>query len=397
MSDQLANLWATLMILGTYGAANAAVIDLQATGQAKTGIIHVYDVAKVDDVDLKTQRQLELVSLGPAPAEGKRVRLTQQMIRQRLLACGCNLSEIEFTGQSVVMVVGPEEEVETKSTKQALESKLTPTPPVTINPTLRKRAEETVQRAFHRQYQSAASDVGPLKLTVEFADEDIPSLLDANPQMMEFVETGLHWGGPQKLTAHFPLADGSTRVVSMQAWLNDVPQILTVKHTIPRGKVIEESDLTLIAAKNGEAGLDQPRHVVGQEATHDLRPGHPLQSRDVSSVPLIRTNDMVTVKVRSPGLTVSRLCRATSNGAAGEIVNLVSLENPSEKVQATVTGWHEAEVVISSSGDVRPEPQPAPARSFSRRRRPTVTDPNDAISYSNNRNPNSYNGQEGQP
>ncbi len=345
---------------------DAALIDVQTSAKVTAGLIRLSDLAQVDDANPQVQRQLEAVSLGPAPAPGRKLRITQQMIRQRLLAQGINLSEIEFTGQSVVVIEGPAESKSEQKSPSPTRSTAKPIAvrPLPVSPSLRKKADDVLQQAFHRQYHSAGSSVGPLKLTVEIPDDDIPSLLEVKPQRVRFVEPGLEWGGPQTLTAQFSQDDGTTRVVRVQAWLNETPHILTVKHTVPKGKVLKESDLDLVAAKHGESGLETGHELIGQEATRDLRPGQAIHSRDVAKAPLVRSNDLVTVKVRSPGLTVSRVFRATNNGGAGEVVNLVALENPQEKVQATVTGWHEAEMITPTISDA-PVALARPGRSVS--------------------------------
>jgi flagella basal body P-ring formation protein FlgA len=336
----------------THGlCVEAAVIDVRPSGRVGGGVIRLADVAEISDADPLVQRQLQAVTLGPVPPAGRKVRLTQQTIRERLLAHGVNLTEIEFTGQSVVLIETPAEP-RSLSTPAASPPNVVPPAvarpipvrPLPVSSGMRSKAERIVQSAFHRQYHAAANDVGPLSLVVDIPDEDVPYLLRAEPHHLRFVEAGLEWGGPQTLTLRIAETEGATRVVRLQAWLNETPQIVTVKHTVPKGQVLKESDLTRIPADAGVTGLQDESLVVGQEAARDLRPGQPLQSRDVNKVPLVRTNDLVTVRVRSPGLTVSRVFRATSSGAAGDVVNLVALEDPREKIQAAVTGWHEAEM-----------------------------------------------------
>lgn len=325
---------------------DAAVIDVKSIGPAKSGLIRLSDIADIDAADPQLQRQLAAVTLGPAPAAGRKMRITQQTIRQRLLAQGINLTDIEFTGQSVVLIESPAEAKTAPQPKSpAPAAKPVAVRPFAIGPSQRKKAEQVVQDAFHRQYKSAGSNVGALKLILEISDRDVPVLMSVDPEIVRFVEDGLEWGGPQALTAQFPSGEGATQIVRVQAWLNETPQVISLKHVVLKGQVIKDSDLVKISTKAGETGIQEVHAVIGQEAARTLHPGKPLQPGDTIRVPLIRNNDVVTVKFHTPGLKVTRLFRAHGSGAAGEIVNCSALDDPREKLPVRVTGWHEAEIV----------------------------------------------------
>lgn len=332
---------------------SAAVIDVQSTAKPISGLIRLGDVARIDDADPQLVKQLAAVTLGPGPAQGRKLRVSQQAIRERLIAHGVNLTDIEFAGQSLIVIEGPSNEP-----KVAAE-KANPNAVRQWSPTANQRtqADKNVQTAFHRQFQSDGSDVRPLKLTVEISERDVMLLGKVDPDSVQFVEPGLEWGGPQTLTAKLPAADGATHVVRMQAWLNESLQIVTVKHAIPKGQVLRDDDLVTKPAAEGETGIEHPEKLIGREATRTLRPGSPLQHGDVVRTPLVRNNDLVTVRVKTPGLSVSRVFRAQSSGAEGDVVNLVALEDPLEKVQAMVTGWHEAEMIGANSARAVPAEQ----------------------------------------
>ncbi|MFO0917586.1 MAG: hypothetical protein U0872_04640 [Planctomycetaceae bacterium] len=211
-------------------------------------------MADILDSDPQVQRRLEEVTLGPAPSPGRKTKITQQMIRERLLAQGINLTEIEFTGKSMLLLQSSEE----------APAKPAPVPSAAVarttafrhssNPTARRKAEEIVQAAFQQHYHHAESKTSPLTLSVEIADEDLDAILRSSPQSLQFSEQGLRRGGPQTLTAHVTEATGNRREIRMQVWLNDMPQIMTVKYTVPKGKVLEESDLVRMPAKHGQTG-----------------------------------------------------------------------------------------------------------------------------------------------
>lgn len=353
---------ALLLALALPLAVSAAVIDVRTSASLSSGLIRLEDVADVEEFDPQLRKQLAAVTLGPAPGPGRKTRITQQIIRERLLAHGINLTDIEFTGQSVIVIDGPAETRPKPGAKPVHAPRPVPVRPAAVSPAQRSKVERSIQEAFHKHYHSAASDIGPLSLHVELEDRDVSRMLQVPVDSIRFLEAGLEWGGPQTLTAQFSQAEGTTEIVRMQAWLNESPKLMTVKHSVPKGKVIQESDLVSAAARVGQTGFATAEELIGQETTRPLRPGAPVQPGDLSKVSLIRSNDLVTVKVRSPGLTVSRIFRAQSSGSEGELVNLVSLDDSRDKVQARVTGWHEAEIVVSTGAVPAPEAEPPTRR-----------------------------------
>ena len=66
--------------------------------------------------------------------------------------------------------------------------------------------------------------------------------------------------------------------------------------------------------------------ALGKETTRPLRAGQPITTADVVRVPLVRTNDIVTVVVRRPGIAVRRQCKALSTGSLDDTVTLVALD-----------------------------------------------------------------------
>jgi len=351
-------------VLACASSVSAAVIDVQAVAKPSAGLIRLGDIAHIDDADPQLQRELQAVSLGPAPAPGRKLRITQQGIRERLLAHGVNLTEIEFAGQSLIILEGPSHEVaKPKTPNTSGISNPIAVRPWVASPMQRTQAEKAIQTAFHRQFQSGSTDIGPLKLKVVIAERDVAILTHTPTELIQFVEPGLEWGGPQTLTAQFPQADGKTQIVRMQAWINETPQIVTVKHAVPKGQVLRNDDLITMPAQDGQTGLGRSEDLIGQEAARALRPGAPLQPTDLTKTLLVRNNDLVTVRVRARGLSVSRILRAIAGGGEGDVINLVAMENPREKVQARVTGWHEAEIV-TPGGERATTPAESSSRTF---------------------------------
>jgi flagella basal body P-ring formation protein FlgA len=230
-----------------------------------------------------------------------------------------------------------------------------PVPPAPVKPAAKpapsvseheqRRAHELLRAACEREFRPAGTNAASLKFRCECPRADVRRVLAAPSGQIRFDQAQLVAGGPQPLTAWWTNADGERESVLLQVWVQQTPQVLGVKHAVTKGEVLQVSDLEGVPAKEGVSGLTRLGDVVGKEATRALRPGQTLQAGDVASMPLVRTNEIVTVLVRRPGLVVRRQFKATTSGALQETITLVALDDPRTKVQAVVTGYHEATMV----------------------------------------------------
>jgi flagella basal body P-ring formation protein FlgA len=350
-------LYSLAVVLLSHGLAAAAVIELldRAAVDAST-VIRLKDVARVSDADGTLRVGLEEIVLAPAPAAGRSTRLTYDDIRGRLLAHGVNLAGVEFRGRSQAIVTGTATAAGNATPavvvhpSQAAEVK-PPTPP-RVSEREHQRAREVLQAAFRREYQPLTNSGAPLLVRCECRRDDVPTVLAAPSEHIRFDQPQLTAGGPHALTAWWVAADGEPAKVPVQIWVDAAPQALSVKHAVPKGYVLQSEDLTWVTVPGHDAGMNRLADIVGKETTRALRPGQPLQPRDVAAVPLVRAGDIVTVSVRRPGIVVRRHFKATTAGGLQEQVTLTAVDDPRVKVQAIVTGYHEAAIVGAT-----PEPR----------------------------------------
>jgi flagella basal body P-ring formation protein FlgA len=109
-------------------------------------------------------------------------------------------------------------------------------------------------------------------------------------------------------------------------------------------------------------GVQQANGLIGLETKRVIRRGAPVLSQDVKRIPLVRSNDIVAVYSRMPGITIKRHFKAKTEGALGDVITLSSLDGSRETILAKVTGLHEADVVgsnptVSRQTEMQPAPQ----------------------------------------
>ncbi len=336
---------------------DAALIRFHRTARVTASVVRLGDVADVYDADGRREEELRQIVLAPAPPPGRQTVLDFVSIRSRLEARGVDLSATEFSGPTRVLVSRPE----------APRQKPQPTP----SQSQARLAERKVVQAVYRQLRTLVRDASGVQVTVRLQQPDVPLVLSADAETLEVLGLQPRLDVPQTLTLR--LLDGGQfpREIQLVCRLTARPTVLTVRYPVPRGKVLQPEDLTVVAVDEPSGALARADEVVGKEAVRTLRPGEPIRPEDVRTVPLVRRNDIVTVYCRAGGIVVRRPFRARDEGARGDVITLVSLDGR-ETITATVTGYHEAEVVRTGSvvrasyqdatGAIRFEPFVPPVR-----------------------------------
>ncbi len=331
----------------------AAVVELrERVNLAPKSMIQLGDVATVSAADPQLLQRLESVSLIPAPAAGRSARLTYEEVRLRLQACGMNLADIEFRGgHTIDLRVADVPKVEPQIRQAAATRVDTQPAPVRMaSATVPARweaakANDVINAAFRRAFrtQQAESQGWTFRCSVE--PSDIKRIIGLNAEQVQFVESGLPPQSPQRLTAKWQDADGQPQAVVVQVAFEKSPMALAVRQALPTGAILRPEDLiwSPLTDKAG-GGIVRLADVIGMQVSRNLKAGQLLQPADLESVPLVRSGEIVTVTVRRNGITVRRPFKSLSVGALHETVNLAALDDPRLRIQAVVTGFHEATV-----------------------------------------------------
>lgn len=112
---------------------------------------------------------------------------------------------------------------------------------------------------------------------------------------------------------------------------------------VEKGELLSVSDFTV--EEKGEAqarGAIAPADAAGKEAGRRLQAGAVVRSGDIIEPQLVRRGEPVSITVRNGGLSITAPGRALSNGAAGQLVRVVSTAT-----NRTLDG------VVEASGQVR--------------------------------------------
>lgn len=350
------------MVVGMLSSpTNAAIIDIRSQATlTNQSVVQLQDIATVSDVNPTVVQELNGIMLMPAPAPGRSLRFSYDDLRSRLQAHGVSLISHEIRGASATEIRSA---IPAPVVNQVV---ATPNTPVRIRPESQvvdpgpkdvAKANEVVRTAFRRAFRTEPWEARGIEIacTVDPADAHRLSLVDA--ALIRFRTAGLQVGTPQNVDVYWedPQTEPQQAVVVVS--LAQKPLTLAMKVSLPTGAILRPEDLEWVPAEGGQAGLNRVADAVGMELVRPLKAGHRLTKADIATVPLIKANDLVTVLVKRPGVTVSRRFKALSSGALGETVNLVAVDDPRLRVQATVSRYHEAIISESSRSPVGPRIQ----------------------------------------
>jgi flagella basal body P-ring formation protein FlgA len=95
-------------------------------------------------------------------------------------------------------------------------------------------------------------------------------------------------------------------------------------HDIERGAILAAADFA-DGPVNGDAytGGIEAETAIGLEAVRRLSIGHVVRGNDVATPRLVKRGELVTVRARSGGLTITTSGRALADGRKGDDIRVV--------------------------------------------------------------------------
>lgn len=309
--------------------AHATTLRFKGTGVVTGGFVRLSDVAQIVDADPATLAKLAEVTLAPAPAPGQTLRLGHEAIRSRLTASGIDVSQIEFSGQSLVSV---------KSTLAVEHVKREPAP---ANEWKRQRLQRTLADQVGQYITSTGTDVGPIDVDVSLTAEQAAGLTSKSLKFL--VSGGLApWTGAQTFDVEVKDGARDTHTLQVKCQVQTRESVVHVMRSIRKGQLIGQTDVELrpAASGRGKAGLSQLSAVVGTEALRNLNPNETLTAADVKKVNMVQRNALVSVVSRVGSIEVTAEAKARSDGGLGDTVDLISLDGK-QRYTGRVVGYHE--------------------------------------------------------
>jgi flagella basal body P-ring formation protein FlgA len=118
--------------------------------------------------------------------------------------------------------------------------------------------------------------------------------------------------------------------------IETIPAV-AVEHPVERGEILRQSDLTILRRPKSEgSAIANVADVVGLAARHELRPGQPLRTADLTKPDVVQRNDTVTIVYQAPGIVLTLRGIAQEAGAMGDSIGVLNADSK-RVVQGLVT------------------------------------------------------------
>ncbi len=274
---------AFFLLLAAHFSAEAAEMHQRSHAAVTGSVVRLADVVTCNGCADSISTPLLKLELMLAPGAERSLRISRQELQQLLLLNDVDLNDWHFKGAEQTIIV-------------------------------RQKPGSVIAA-------TATSDAMPL-----------PTAQDASPAV------------PAPIAAPVDTAP----VVQAEIPSNVVRVVNTIR-PISKGELVKESDVELIPAKDDREGarayqnLDE---VVGKEAKRLIPANWAVDSSYVQPKQLVKRNDIVTIRAKAAGVTVTVSGIAKDDGAAGEVVTVVP-EGSKDPILARVTGMRELEVFAS--------------------------------------------------
>ncbi len=333
---------ALILTLGA-SSVGGAEIRLREAARVEGAFVHLRDVADIAAPQAAEVESLGAIELFPTPSKGARrylkIRELQDLLNERQV----NLLRHQVTGASTV-------EIAAYKPLAAPEAK-------PLVGSSRQRATDVVKAAVIKHLQEQRREATPIDVQIDLDESTAKQIAAAQFQLN--VEGGTApYLGAQPLNIVLASAQQPLPIKVIAA---PVPLIVVASRTLPKGTIVQRSDLTMQPIKANQAvDLESTfmklEDVAGRESASGITAGQPIGYSMIRSPLLVRKGDAVTVISRAQGLRVRTTARAKEEGGHGDLIAVESMLNR-QAFFVRVVGVQEVEVFASATngrGEIAP-------------------------------------------
>lgn len=242
----------------------------------------------------KRARNLAAISLGVAPAPGTELRLQSRDLWARLCRLEPGLNSANYHGADVVMV------------------RRAGTP---FGPQKVKQLLETYLRKQQERFPGLQLNLVKLQLPKAF----ILSKGSIHTEIRPSDPGVLH---SRSFNILFRIADKPVKNIVVRGQLEAIATIPVMVRDLPRGTIIEPSDYRMV--KRNIVPLRSPclspSEFLGKKTKRSLRQGQPVARTSISTPPVIKRGELVTISLKHGTLELAAKGIARSNGITGDTI-----------------------------------------------------------------------------
>ena len=329
-------LTALLILAGSPGPAQSAVLRLRQKVMIAAPIVTLGDIAEILDNDTEAAKRLSGTELMPAPLAGESTWLDLVTLKDQLYRKGVSPATLQFVGLRRVQITRVAAAAEAPSSQ----SELSQGRRFWLDEITKMVRANVFQRTgWHEQ-----------DVRIEVRAERAAEILDAGrPPGWDLIVPPQWCLGSQRVILELPaVAGGSPSRLEFAVNIEREPRVVVARREIPRGADIQRADLETVRPTPGmsvEQFFGSTEELLGKKATCNLLPGRPIRRGDAKSIPLVFRNKQVTVLVHYRSAVIEMVAIAGEDGGLGdwiEAINPTTRKTLDNKVR--VTGLQRAEL-----------------------------------------------------
>jgi len=250
-------------------------------------------VASIAPQDQKARVLAGMVLLG-APAPGEELRIQQRDLWSRLCRLEPTLSGTNHSGADVIIIRRAGVAFGPQKVKRLLEKYLA---------AQQERFPTVELRLVNLQLpRSFVLPKGTLRTEIRPSD---PGILHS-----------------RSFNILFRVKGRPVRNVTVRGQIEAIADVPIMVRDLPRGTLIEPSDIQLVRRDIVplRAPILKPDQLIGKKARRSLRTGQPLTRNMVTSPPVIKRGEVVSISLHHGSLSLSARGIARRNGEAGDTI-----------------------------------------------------------------------------
>jgi flagellar basal body P-ring formation protein FlgA len=208
-------------------------------------------------------------------------------------------------------------------------------------------------RATIAEALKAKATLAAVILDIEPADIWIPS--SSEPSVA--IETLDYNQATGNFTARVSAPADDGEIFAVYGRATPAKPVATLTRDIAAGQVLSADDVSEQPIEIGRAAQDSITDVsaiVGLATKRQMRAGQKLRQADLERPRMLKKGDVVTLIYEVPGMSLTALGRAVSDGAAGDVISIVNSQSH-RTVEAKVTSAGTAIVESRATPEQKPQ------------------------------------------
>lgn len=296
---------------------------LRSEVQVARSVVRLADVVDTTDLPEATHRALARLALAPAPAIGKRIRLSKHEIQE--------LVSLSLDSERRVRVRGPEWVTVVRGEQDTAND--TEVDRVTLS--LQQAIGALVAQKFPKHTQFSCDLLTPAIPREHRSDFKLQRVTGGEPP----------WQGRQRFFISYE-SSGLAHSLPLWADIQVTAPTVVLTRAIARGETIHQADLAFVAvdpAASGNQGVSRLEDVVGKQASRSLRAGDAVKPGDVERPVWVKRRSAVVIHSVAAGVRITTQGMALDEGREGELIRVQNVQSE-EAFMAQVTGPSEVTV-----------------------------------------------------